>query len=61
MKELLIYASIIGLVTAAANAADITWQTPVTISGTSDVNTQGTLYGSWAPGDDSYYNNADSL
>ncbi len=40
------------MLTAAATAADITWQTPVNISGTSDVNTQGTLYGSWAPGDD---------
>jgi len=45
-------ASIAGLLAAAANAADISWQAPATISGTSDVNTQGTLYGSWAPGDD---------
>ncbi|MDR3456282.1 MAG: hypothetical protein P4N60_02460 [Verrucomicrobiae bacterium] len=52
MKALVIYASIIGLLAAAANAADITWQAPVAISGTADVNTQGTLYGSWAPGDD---------
>lgn len=38
---------------ATANAQpNITWQTPVTISGTSDVNTSGTLYGTWAPGDD---------
>src|SRR5271154_5898827 len=52
MKSFVICASIIGMLTAAANAANITWQTPVNISGTSDVNTQGTLYGSWAPGDD---------
>src|SRR5438477_12272656 len=38
---------------ASANAQpDITWQTPVTISGTSDVNTSGALYGTWAPGND---------
>lgn len=29
---------------------DVTWRTPVTISGTSDVITQGTYFGSWAPG-----------
>jgi hypothetical protein len=29
--------------------ASIIWQTPVTISGTSDVSTQGTYFGSWAP------------
>src|SRR5207245_5660279 len=39
---------------ATANAADITWQTPVTISGASDVSTLGTLAGTWAPGDDAY-------
>ncbi|HEV2693465.1 MAG TPA: hypothetical protein VG347_11265 [Verrucomicrobiae bacterium] len=52
MKPLVICASVLGLLTAAANAADITWGTPTGISGTSDVNIQGTLYGSWAPGDD---------
>jgi hypothetical protein len=31
---------------------DIAWQTPVTISGGSDVSTSGVLYGTWAPGDD---------
>ena len=30
---------------------DVTWQNPVTISGTSDVTTQGTYFGSWAPSD----------
>src|SRR5258705_1396030 len=37
---------------AAANAADITWQAPATISGTSDVSLNGTLVGTWGPGDD---------
>jgi Tfp pilus assembly protein PilX len=31
--------------------ANVTWQTPVTISGTSDVSTNGTYFGSWAPQD----------
>jgi hypothetical protein len=52
MKTLVICVSIFGMLTAAANAANITWGTPTTISGASDVNTQGTLHGSWAPGDD---------
>jgi len=30
---------------------DVTWQTPVTISGASDVSTRGTYFGSWAPSD----------
>src|SRR6267154_5219461 len=30
---------------------NVTWQTPVTISGPSDVSTQGTYFGSWAPQD----------
>ena len=38
---------------AAANAGpDITWQAPVTISGPSDVSLNGTLAGTWGPGDD---------
>ena len=52
MKPLVICASIFAMLTAAANAADITWGTPTGISGTSDVRTNGTFYGSWAPGDD---------
>jgi hypothetical protein len=28
---------------------NVTWQTPVTISGSSDVSTAGTYFGSWAP------------
>src|SRR6266700_4070672 len=30
---------------------NVTWQTPVTISGPSDVSTVGTYFGSWAPQD----------
>ena len=37
---------------ASAQNANITWQSPVTISGTSDVSTSGTLVGTWGPGDD---------
>ncbi len=59
MKALIVSASIVGMFIAAANAADITWQTPVTISGTSDVSTLGISVGTWAPGDDAY--NPDSL
>jgi len=60
MKTIVICASIAGMI-AAANAqnANITWNTPLTISGTSDVNTSGTVVGTWAPGDDAY--NPDSL
>jgi hypothetical protein len=61
MKTLVICASIVSVFTAVANAqnANITWNTPLTISGTSDVNTSGTVVGTWAPGDDAY--NPDSL
>src|SRR5437867_5433417 len=46
-------ASCICILIATANAQpNVTWQTPVTISGTSDVSTLGALYGTWAPGDD---------
>src|SRR3989442_7836225 len=34
----------------------VTWQTPVTISDTSDVNTSGIYFGSWAPQDGSANN-----
>jgi len=37
---------------ASAQNANITWQNPVTISGTSDVSLDGTLVGTWGPGDD---------
>jgi PEP-CTERM motif len=56
MKTVILYASIVSVLTAVANAqnANVTWGTPATISGTSDVNTSGTLFGTWAPGDDYY-------
>jgi hypothetical protein len=61
MKTVIVYASIVGMLTAVASAqnANITWNTPLTISGTSDVSTLGTVVGTWAPGDDAY--NPDSL
>jgi len=44
----------LGCLAIVANAQpSITWQTPVTISGTSDVNTSGVYFGSWAPQDGS--------
>src|ERR1700679_903056 len=51
MKKILICASIVSVLTAVANAQNenITWLTPTTISGASDVNTSGTYFGSWAP------------
>jgi hypothetical protein len=56
MKKIILCASILGLAAIAANAqnANITWQTPNTISGASDVSLDGTLYATWAPGDDYY-------
>jgi hypothetical protein len=56
MKTTLICATIVGMLIAAANAqnANITWQTPTAISGASDVSLVGTLYGTWAPGDNYY-------
>ena len=59
MKNLLLSTAILSAFAASAIAADITWQTPTTISGASDVSTQGTFFGSWAPGDDAY--NPDAL
>src|SRR5882757_2889400 len=52
MKTTVLCASIVGLIAAAASAANVIWQTPLTISGTSDVSLNGTLAGTWAPGDD---------
>ncbi len=59
MNTAAVCVSCIGIFAAIANAADITWQAPTTISGPSDVSTLGTLVGTWAPGDDAY--NPDSL
>lgn len=53
IRAALVCASSAGLLIATANAQpNITWQTPVNISGTSDVSTLGALYGTWAPGND---------
>jgi len=54
MKKIILCASVLGLVTTVASAqnANIAWQAPTTISGTSDVNVNGTLVGTWGPGDD---------
>jgi PEP-CTERM motif len=50
MKTAILYASIVSVLTAVANAQnDVNWQTPLTISAPTDVNTQGTYFGSWAP------------
>ncbi|MDB6017897.1 MAG: hypothetical protein JWR19_2386 [Pedosphaera sp.] len=51
MKTIILCVSIVSMLTATANAANIAWQTPTTISSVSDVNTLGTYFGSWAPGD----------
>lgn len=53
MKTAVLSVSILGLLAAAAQAQNenITWQTPTTISGASDVSTLGTYFGSWAPQD----------
>ena len=52
IKTAAVCASCIGILIATANAQpNVTWQTPVTISGPSDVNTVGTYFGSWAPQD----------
>jgi hypothetical protein len=49
MKTILVCGSIIGLLTLANAQDNITWQAPAFISGDSDVNTAGTLFGTWAP------------
>src|SRR5437764_14913700 len=52
MKAIILCAAIAAMVTTAANAADITWGSPTTISGASDVSTLGTTIGTWGAGDD---------
>lgn len=52
LKSLTLGAAIAVLLPCAAPAANITWGTPTTISGASDVSLVGTLHGSWAPGND---------
>ncbi len=52
MKTITLCAAIAGILTTAANAANITWGSPTAISGASDVSTLGTTIGTWGPGDD---------
>ena len=52
MKTIVLCTLMISASALVANAANITWQSPTTISGTSDVKTTGTLVGTWGPGDD---------
>jgi hypothetical protein len=61
MKKVILYMAIVSALTTVAQAQNenITWQTPTAVSGASDVNTLGTIVGTWAPGDDTY--NPDSL
>jgi hypothetical protein len=49
MKQILLCVSLTAILTVAANASIITWQTVQTISGSHDVSTLGTLVGTWAP------------
>jgi len=52
MKAIILCATVVGMVAAGANAANIIWGSPTTISGTSDVSTLGTTVGTLGPGDD---------
>jgi hypothetical protein len=49
MNKTILYASLVGLLATAANAAQIAWQPVQNIAGASDVSTAGTYFGSWAP------------
>lgn len=51
IKALILCTSIAGALVTVANAQNpnVTWQTPTLVSGTSDVSTLGTYFGSWAP------------
>ena len=51
MKTTILCVSIVSLLGAVAQAQNetVTWAAPQTISGASDVNTQGVYFGSWAP------------
>ena len=48
-KTLLGASIVVALVVSAHAQSDINWQTPLTISGASDVSTLGSLFGTWAP------------
>lgn len=50
-KTIVLFVFLVSTFTAALEAANITWQTPVGISSASDVNNEGTYFGSWASGD----------
>lgn len=52
MKTAILCALSVSVIITGTNAADINWQAPATLSGTSDVSTSGTLVGTWGPGDD---------
>jgi hypothetical protein len=54
MKTIILSAVTALVLATTADASDVIWQTPLTISGASDVSTSGTFFGSWAPGDDAY-------
>jgi len=52
IRSSIVFTSIAAVVIATANAQpSVTWQTPVTISGASDLSTLGFYFGSWAPQD----------
>lgn len=55
MKTTILHTALLSVLTAIAQAQneDVTWQNPATNAGASDVSTQGTYYGSWAPYDGS--------
>ena len=57
MKSIILCTATATLLAAAAVAhaqsQNVTWQTPAAVSGASDVSTQGTFFGSWAPYDGS--------
>jgi hypothetical protein len=59
MKTIILYTSIVSMLTAVAQAQNenIAWQTPNPISGPSDVINDGTYFGSWAPYNQDSYNN----
>ncbi|MBN2163162.1 MAG: PEP-CTERM sorting domain-containing protein [Pontiellaceae bacterium] len=49
MKKLLVCCSVAGALAMSANASSVTWSPRSSISGASDVSTDGTYFGSWAP------------
>jgi hypothetical protein len=51
IEAIKVWALIIGSAGIVDAQPAVTWQTPVTISGTLDVNTSGIYFGSWAPQD----------